>query len=106
MLDVGVPISATFLVIVGLKILMLLIESRGKTNYLKPDYQSLPPEATSGIINRSLLWWLNDVFKTGSKGIISQGDLFELDPKLASENAGRNMRDAWENRRMYLVEKR
>jgi hypothetical protein len=39
MLDVGVPISATFLVIVGLKILMLVIESRGKTNYLKPDYQ-------------------------------------------------------------------
>ncbi|KAG0653052.1 abc multidrug transporter B [Hyphodiscus hymeniophilus] len=77
---------------------MLAVESQRKTSCLKPEYQCLPPESTSGIINRSLLWWLNSLFRVGLKGIISQDDLFELDSELKSDNVGRKLREAWEKR--------
>jgi ATP-binding cassette, subfamily C (CFTR/MRP), member 1 len=94
----ALPIAALFSASVGLKLVMLVIESQTKTNNLKPEYRNLPPETTSGIINRSFLWWLNEIFRLGSKGIISKNDLFELDPNLATENVGTDMREAWEKR--------
>src|SRR5699024_10490853 len=59
------PIAAVFTATVAVKAVMLLLESRKKTRYLKQAHADLPPEATSGIIIRSFLWWLNDLFRRG-----------------------------------------
>lgn len=94
------PIAHVFSASWALRLVMLVVESHDKTSCLKPQYQSLPPESKSGIINRSFLWWLNQLFSIGFKGIMSESDLFELDPNLAAENVGGTMREAWEKRSM------
>jgi ATP-binding cassette subfamily C (CFTR/MRP) protein 1 len=94
------PMAILFAASWGLKLVMLVVESQEKTSCLKTEYQSLPPELTSGIINRSLLWWLNGLFKTGHRGKITESDLFELDPALTAEHLGSNLQDAWDRRSM------
>lgn len=95
-----IPIDYLFSASWVIKMVMLIVESQEKTACLKPEHQSLPPESRSGIINRSFLWWLNQLFSIGSQGIISETDLFELDSKLAADNVGKKMLEAWETRRM------
>ncbi|PHH93023.1 hypothetical protein CDD83_2133 [Cordyceps sp. RAO-2017] len=93
------PIAAVFTASVLVKAIMLLLESRNKSGYLKPTHTDLPPEATSGIVNRSLLWWLNDLFRRGLHSTLTLDDLYPLDPQLASAALGTRMQRAWAQRR-------
>ena len=80
----------------ALKLLLLVLEVQSKLSYLKPQYQGLSPESTSGIINRSFLWWLNGIFTKGSKGLAAfQGD-YNLDANLRAESLGKNAQIAWD----------
>jgi ATP-binding cassette, subfamily C (CFTR/MRP), member 1 len=92
-------IAICFTVNVATKALMLLLEARGKRRYLKQEYRQLPPEATSGIISRSFLWWLNGIFYKGSRSLISVDDLYHLDQQLASVTLNQKIHDAWDSRR-------
>ena len=100
------PVADVFAANWILRLVLLFVESCSKTAYFKPGYQTLPPESTSGIVNRSLLWWLNRLFSIGSRGIISESDLFELDSSLVSESVCRQMREAWEKRGMIYQHQR
>ena len=81
-----------------LKVLLFIVESRNKSQFLKPQYKDLSPEATAGIVSRSFLSWLNALFSKGSKSILKFEELYELDPELEAETVGRKMRRAWEKR--------
>ncbi|KAE8421986.1 hypothetical protein BDV36DRAFT_291799 [Aspergillus pseudocaelatus] len=81
--------------IVGIKAILLCLESRSKAAYLQPPYSKLPPESTSGIINLSLFWWLNALFRMGYRQLITTEDLFDIDPSLKADVIGREMQDAW-----------
>ena len=83
-----------------LKLTLLVIEGRSRSGFLKPQYQQLSPEATSGIINHSLFWWLNDLFQKGSHTILTLEDLYDLEPYLGAENVGGKLREAWNRRCM------
>lgn len=61
---------------IGTKIFMLFFEARPKVSYLRSPYREYPPEATSGILNLSLVWWLNSLFLTGYQKLIVSQDLF------------------------------
>jgi ATP-binding cassette subfamily C (CFTR/MRP) protein 1 len=76
----------------------LIVESRNKSQFLKLQYEDLPPEATAGIVSRSFLWWLNALFSKGSKSILKFEELYGLDPELEAETVGRKMQRAWEKR--------
>ncbi|KAJ5401745.1 ABC transporter integral membrane type 1 [Penicillium crustosum] len=91
-----VAIAAVQSAIFGTKLTMLLLETRKKTSYLKSPYKEYPPEATSGIVNQSFVWWLNRLFLTGYQKIIESGDLFALEPGLGSGDAGKKLKVAWE----------
>jgi ATP-binding cassette subfamily C (CFTR/MRP) protein 1 len=86
----------------GLHVVLLILESQNKRGYLKPAYQHLPPEATSGIISRTSFWWVNELFRKGSRGLITFDDLYDLDPVLGGDNVGERMAKAW-NKRSMLV---
>jgi len=88
--------AVLFVTIWALKLVMLIVESQEKSSCLKAEYQGLPPESKSGIISQSLLWWLNDLFKMGYRGIITEQDLFGLDQDLTAERVGSNLQDAWD----------
>ncbi|RDA86714.1 hypothetical protein CP532_4180 [Ophiocordyceps camponoti-leonardi (nom. inval.)] len=95
------PIAAVFTASTVIKAIMLLLENRNKTTYLNPTASPLPPEATSGIINRSFLWWLNDLFCRGldHEKPLTIDRLYPLDPQLASAAVGFRMQRAWAQRR-------
>jgi ATP-binding cassette subfamily C (CFTR/MRP) protein 1 len=80
------------------KVLVLVLESREKTKALKEPYSKFPPEATRGIVNRSLLWWLNPLFVTGFRKLLTLDDLFPVDPALSSRMLRENLQKIWDNR--------
>ncbi|KAK6826667.1 hypothetical protein RU639_004770 [Aspergillus parasiticus] len=75
---------------------MLLLEMREKTSYLQSPYRDYPPEATSGIINLSFVWWINRLFMTGYQKLMGNRDFYDLEPGLASGPAGERLKRAWE----------
>ncbi|KAE8352610.1 putative ATP-binding cassette transporter [Aspergillus coremiiformis] len=88
-----------FTVNVGLKAMLLLLESIEKRRYLLDKYQDLPPESTSGIISRSFMWWLNHLFVAGSRCLLTVDDLHGLDKSLSSARVAKKAQCAWSQRR-------
>ncbi|KAE8135416.1 P-loop containing nucleoside triphosphate hydrolase protein [Aspergillus pseudotamarii] len=84
-------------VAVGVKALLLLLETVEKRRILKNVYEKLPPEATGGIFNRFFFWWLNPLFKTGFSKLLSVGDLYTLDMQLTSKTLHSSLETMWNN---------
>ena len=91
-------IAALFSAIIGLKLVLLLVEVQNKRSHLRNPYKSLGREPTSGILNRSFFWWINGLFVTGYRGLITFNDLESLDESLASKSLGYRMQRIWESR--------
>ena len=94
----GYSTADVFSFALALKLLLFVVETRNKSQFLKPQYEALSPEATAGIVSRSFLWWLNVLFSKGSQSILKFEELYGLDPELEAETVGRKMRRAWEKR--------
>lgn len=77
------------------EILLFLLELTSKRSFLRSPYRSWPPETTSGIISRSLFWWINPIFVRGFRKILSLDDLFATDPELLSEKLQEKMENSW-----------
>ncbi|OAA63926.1 ABC transporter, transmembrane domain, type 1 [Cordyceps fumosorosea ARSEF 2679] len=84
---------------VVLKTLFLCVENIGKRAHLLSVYRTLPPEATSGIVNRSVLWWINDTFRRGFRTALAVEDLDRLDDALLSGGLNNAVTLAWASRR-------
>lgn len=81
------PVAAIFAASFALKGIILILEATEKRALLKPAYRNSGPEATSGVLNRSLFLWLNGLFWKGFKSLLSVDTLVALDNEitLASE---------------------
>jgi ATP-binding cassette, subfamily C (CFTR/MRP), member 1 len=77
------------------KIMVLLLETVEKRAILQPLYKNEPPESTSGILNRSLFWWLWSLLRNGSRGMLSMDSLSSLDEDLISETLHGKFRLSW-----------
>lgn len=91
-------IAAVFTIGIGIKLALLILEAQGKRPFLKAPYRDYPPEATSGIINQSLLWWLNSLFFGGFQKLLSADDLYMIDNELSSERLRNNIQVVWNER--------
>ena len=92
-------ISAAFSASIGLKIFLLFLEAQQKRAHLQAEYQGLPPESISGIISRSFLWWINDLFRQGYRKLIPFDALYVLESELTSDHLGQRMQRGWDSRR-------
>ncbi|KAJ5817100.1 P-loop containing nucleoside triphosphate hydrolase protein [Penicillium robsamsonii] len=92
-------ITSLFTVSVAVKTAMVFFESLGKREHLIGSYQDLPPESTSGIFNRSFMWWLNRLFLKGFRSLLTNEDLDHLDGPLESAGTARKALRAWVLRR-------
>ena len=79
----------------GIKVGMLVLEAQEKRSILLRLYRDLPPEATSGIYNRSVFWWLNPLFRSGFARILRIGDLYSIDDDLSSSLMHARFSMAW-----------
>ena len=75
---------------------VLTLESLRKARWLSPPFRSAPPEATSGLWDRSFFWWLNPLFRAGYGRVLYVDDLFRLDKHLASSYWYPRFCAAWE----------
>ncbi|KNG85917.1 ABC multidrug transporter [Aspergillus nomiae NRRL 13137] len=84
-------------VAVGVKALLLLLETVEKRRILKNSYVNYPPEATGSIFNRFFFWWLIPLFRTGFSKLLSVGDLYTLDRQLSSKTLHDSLETMWNN---------
>jgi ATP-binding cassette subfamily C (CFTR/MRP) protein 1 len=92
----GKAIPSLLSVSIALRLVLLTIECRNKRPWLLSKYRTLPPEATAGVVSRSILWWLNPLFMDGMRTLLSQDQLYALDPDLESRKTGQKLECTFE----------
>lgn len=80
---------------VALKLLLLALEAQNKRSYLKEPLIAIPPESTSGVLARTVFWWLNRLFVVGFRKLLTLEDLFPTDSDLDSGCLRRKIGRAW-----------
>ncbi|TVY88460.1 ABC transporter [Lachnellula willkommii] len=84
---------------IAIKATLLLLESKNKRRCLNPPYNSYPPEAISGVFNRSFFWWLNPTLANGFRKLLTLDDLFKTDNNLLSRPLQERARHYWDKYR-------
>lgn len=74
--------SSVFCAALSLRLLILLLEAKKKSQWLSWDNKDHSPEETSGIFSLGVFAWLNKMFLDGYKGVLSTSDLYPLDNAL------------------------
>jgi hypothetical protein len=87
-----------FVILLVVKGLLCGLENLSKETHFIQGYQDVPPEAYKGLINRTLFWWLKDLFITGVSRRITFDDMYPLDGELKSEALGSRMQRFWDER--------
>lgn len=88
-------LAAIFTAMLATKAAMLSLEVQGKQTILQSAWQRMCPESTSGILNRSVFWWLNDLMREGFLKTLSVETLYEPDKKLESRRLLHNLEKSW-----------
>jgi ATP-binding cassette subfamily C (CFTR/MRP) protein 1 len=81
---------------IALRLVLLTIECRNKKPWLRAQYRIFPPEATAGVVSRSILWWLNPLFLDGMRTLLRPDQLYGLDPDLQSRETGQRLESTFE----------
>ncbi|KAL2851083.1 P-loop containing nucleoside triphosphate hydrolase protein [Aspergillus pseudoustus] len=77
-------ISGLFTSTVAIKLFVLTSETWEKRSILLSPYQDLSPESTSGILARSVFWWLNSLMRTGFARPLTGHDMLPIHDSLAA----------------------
>ncbi|KAH8891439.1 P-loop containing nucleoside triphosphate hydrolase protein [Thozetella sp. PMI_491] len=94
----GHPLSAAppvVLAAISPKFLYLIVESTNKRSYLRQPYKELPIEQTVSDLNRTFLFWINELILLGSSKLLTYHDLPGLDDTLQSRGIRERMEDLW-----------
>jgi ATP-binding cassette, subfamily C (CFTR/MRP), member 1 len=78
------PVAIASLISVIVKLVALTLEAVEKRHILRPQYQDLTPESTSGILSQWLFTWQIPLFRAGYSKTLGMDDLFHLDKHLKS----------------------
>ena len=97
----GEVIAEVFTTATVIKFFMVVFEAVEKRQILRSAFAHYPPEATSGLFNRSFFWWLNSLFRNGFTSLLTIDELFTLDKHLASERIFPRMSSAWAKGRPF-----
>ncbi|KAL4758550.1 uncharacterized protein BDW70DRAFT_170256 [Aspergillus foveolatus] len=91
-------VSAIFIAGTVVKALLLILETWEKRRLARPMYASPAPEDWTGVINRSLFWWINPLLFRGARTSLSVGDLFHLESCMLPDPDGKHrVVGHWEN---------
>ncbi len=88
-------IAKVFTAAVVMKLCMAFLESTEKRSLLKTDYKSLPVESASGILNISILWWLNRLLVSGTREVFSLDDLDDVKQSFRSAVLQKSLEKTW-----------
>ncbi|KAH8203470.1 hypothetical protein TruAng_002341 [Truncatella angustata] len=90
------PIRALFTASLATKLALLCLEELQKRPLVTDKTKNLALEVISGPINRSVFWWLNQLFLKGFKGLLQVGDLGSIDQKFESAKLLSKLDGVWQ----------
>lgn len=90
-------ITGILIATVAVKLVALMIESRGKTSLLVPEYAGPSAELHSNIFSRAFFLWLNPLLSMGFRNVLSIQDLPGIHEKLASKALASRVQTNWES---------
>jgi ATP-binding cassette subfamily C (CFTR/MRP) protein 1 len=70
---------------VAIKTVLILLESQQKSKWIQWDVKEHSPEETSGVFGLAAFAWLNRIFATGYRRIMTIDDIFPLDQCMSTE---------------------
>ncbi|KAK7450709.1 Multidrug resistance-associated protein 1-like protein 2 [Colletotrichum acutatum] len=77
------------------QVLILVLETKNKRKILAGAYRNFSREATSGLLNRGLFWWLRYLLSDGSRRILAVEDLESINEKLESSKLSSELQVRW-----------
>ncbi|KXH55546.1 hypothetical protein CSAL01_07340 [Colletotrichum salicis] len=89
------PIAGVFTASLAIKAIMLVLEETPKHAHLPASEKDVAVECTTGVVSRSLFWWLNSLFFQGFRLLIRLEDLGSIDPKFDSTVLLDSLDRAW-----------
>jgi ATP-binding cassette, subfamily C (CFTR/MRP), member 1 len=98
----AVPSAVLLGALVGLQLVLVLCESRGKDDILLDD-ELRTPRQLAGLLSRLFFAWINPVLLKGYRDVLSNDDLPLLDPSLSSRHLRHEVLQAWEQRGTQVV---
>lgn len=88
--------SFLYLVQAGTKLLLFLLELWPKTSLILPHWAGdVAIEESSGIINKTLFWWINGLIAHGYRNEIAVSKTYSLDHELRSQHAFAKLYLTW-----------
>lgn len=78
LLDGAHAVARLFTAATSAKALILVSEAWEKRSILRVQYRDLSPETTSGILGRSVFWWINPLMKLGFSNFLTEHDLYVI----------------------------
>lgn len=77
--------AGILIAIIAVKLMLLCLETQGKTRILLPEYSETSSELRSSLFSRAFFTWLIPLLVAGFKGVISSEDLPDVNENLSSE---------------------
>ncbi|KAI8284941.1 ABC transporter atnG [Colletotrichum sp. SAR11_240] len=77
-------VAGVFTTSLVVKVVVLALEETPKRVLLASSEKDVAVESTTGVVSRSLFWWLNSLFFQGFRLLIGLEDLGAIDPKFDS----------------------
>ncbi|KAI0126691.1 P-loop containing nucleoside triphosphate hydrolase protein [Xylariales sp. AK1849] len=90
-------VASLVTITLALKIGLLVLESLEKWRFSNRAEAEIPPLERCGIFGRSLMLWLNPLFKLGYNQDLTTNDLFPLDEDLNGEILTNRLIQRWNN---------
>lgn len=93
-------IRGVFTASLAMKVIILLLEAKEKRRYLNSSDRQRSPEETSGILNKSVFWWLNKLIRRGFSKVLRMEDLYAMHGDMLSVRLGADFRQRWRTSKM------
>lgn len=94
-------IAGVFTAALVIKTILLVLEETPKR--LLVSEKTVSRETVAGVVSRSLFWWLNSLFLTGSRMILGVDDLGSIADKFDSGTLLARLEKAWDESKRSLV---
>ncbi|KAF4960481.1 hypothetical protein FGADI_923 [Fusarium gaditjirri] len=95
LLDGAHAVARLFTAATSAKALILISEAWEKRSILRVQYRDLSPETTSGILGRSVFWWINPLMKLGFSNFLTEHDLYAIENSLLGKRLFAQMEKSW-----------
>ncbi|KAF5625992.1 multidrug resistance-associated 1 [Fusarium sp. NRRL 52700] len=94
-IDGAHTVARLFTAATSAKALVLISEAWEKRSILRAQYRDLSPETTSGILGRSIFWWINPLMKLGFSNFLTEHDLYAIENSLLGKRLFAQMEKSW-----------